>query len=526
MPVFGEPKKSIPAIENDKITDIYFGKKVLTPAFENTPEIVSAKKGDTEKTIKAKFIKTNKLKKEAITGYEPEKPFKIAVGGEKITITYRKKVADTVSYEKINNTKVKQKVWVVAVCNIFTLEGKLCVEIMEHKQTNAELVYDNPVKFLLSDQEKTKLDFDLVKDKTVEPNIFAKEIQLQPKSKEDIKTLIDKFAKRKDKNAFLYIKGTITDTQKVTFSSFLPNQKENIEYLNNDGGRLEISGAPCFCNRDIKLDEMKSIVSSMRQNEGITSKSLFSQENCPLPETDKTYERLVEELNNTMRKFNINTCIRKIHFLAQSYHESSRYGTTLEFASGKGYDPEEHGDAKKMENTIIGDGPRYKGRGIIQLTWRKNHKEYLKYVLGKEPKLLNNQKIDELVDRGATFKEKYIYMADKLDGKGNKVINPKTKKVVKEKKVDLIDVDSASLIASNLHFAFDSAGWYWENLGHVTATNENINLVADKDDVLKVSQCINGKVSRNKLNGLTEREEFTQGLKELFNYDDSCINRK
>jgi hypothetical protein len=238
MPVFGAPTKTVPVIENDKITDIYFAKKVLTPAFENTPEVVVAKKGDTEKTIKARFIKAHKLKKTDITDYTPETAFVKAVGKEKVTITYRKKVADKVSYEKITHTKIKQKVWVVAICDLFSIEGKLSVEIMENKQTNAEAVYDNPIKFLEGDAEKTKLEFDLGKDKTLEPNIYAKEIALQPKSKDDVKKLIDKFAKRKDKNAYLYLKSTVTGTAKVTFLSYMLNEKEVKEFLNTDGGRL------------------------------------------------------------------------------------------------------------------------------------------------------------------------------------------------------------------------------------------------------------------------------------------------
>ncbi|NRS88580.1 putative chitinase [Flavobacterium sp. 7E] len=87
----------------------------------------------------------------------------------------------------------------------------------------------------------------------------------------------------------------------------------------------------------------------------------------------------------------------------------------------------------------------------------------------------------------------------------------------------MIDVDSASLIAKNLHFAFDSAGWYWENLGNVTANNKKINIVADTDDVLKVSQCINGRVKNPY--GLEHRKTFTKSLKDLFDYDKSCINK-
>ena len=55
-------------------------------------------------------------------------------------------------------------------------------------------------------------------------------------------------------------------------------------------------------------------------------------------------------------------------------------------------------------------------------------------------------------------------------------------------------------------------------------TGENINLVADTDDVLRVSQCINGKVKNPY--GLNERKEFTKNLKILFKYDEVCISKK
>lgn len=279
----------------------------------------------------------------------------------------------------------------------------------------------------------------------------------------------------------------------------------------------------CFCNRDFTENDIKTIIQKLRETEKIKTTSLFYDENCPLAESDKTYKKLCDELNSMMKKHNINTCIRKIHFLAQSYHESSRYGTTLEYSSGKKYNPGNHNDAKRMDHTVEGDGPRYKGRGIIQLTWRKTQEKYLSYVLEKEPGLLNNKKIDELLNRKPLYKEKYIYYKDKVDDKGNKILNKKGNPV-KEKIIEMVDVDSASLIASNLHFAFDSAGWYWENLGKTVPTGENINLVADKDDVLKVSQCINGKVKNPY--GLKERKEFTKNLKLFFKYDELCVSKK
>lgn len=427
---FGTPRFKVPVMNDEntsEVTAVYFAKKILTPVYENTEETIVAKKGEDKKKIKARFVTEQKIKKDDLVNYAAETTFEKAKGGEKVTITYKKKVSDSISFKKITKAKIKEKVWVVATCNGTT--GKLAVEINENKLTNTEAVYDNPVKFLIGEEEKTKIEFEIFKDIIVTPNTYAKEITLQPKSKEDVKTLIDKFDKRTDKNAFLYFKAeTIDPTYEIKIF------EENKEFINKDEERFEILGSPCYCNRNITLDEIKSIVLKMRKEEGIKTKSLFSSENCPLDSADKTYERLTEELNNTMKKYHINTCIRKIHFLAQSYHESGRYDTTLEGASGKGYNPGKHSNAKQMENTEDGDGPRYKGRGIIQLTWRKNQKAYFSYVLQKEPELLNNQTIDDLFDRGTLNKEKYIYMADKLDEKGNKIINPITKKTIKEKK--------------------------------------------------------------------------------------------
>jgi putative chitinase len=66
--------------------------------------------------------------------------------------------------------------------------------------------------------------------------------------------------------------------------------------------------------------------------------------------------------------------------LATAYHETARtmqpikeYGGTAYFTrmyDVKGERPEL---ARKMGNTVPGDGPRYCGRGYVQLTWRVNY---------------------------------------------------------------------------------------------------------------------------------------------------------
>jgi putative chitinase len=76
-------------------------------------------------------------------------------------------------------------------------------------------------------------------------------------------------------------------------------------------------------------------------------------------------------LNAILTQYAIDIDIRAAHFLAQVGHESAGFRTTEEFASGSAYE-----GRTDLGNTQTGDGPRYKGRGLIQLTGRANYAEY------------------------------------------------------------------------------------------------------------------------------------------------------
>lgn len=89
--------------------------------------------------------------------------------------------------------------------------------------------------------------------------------------------------------------------------------------------------------------------------------------------------RFVELLNDALRRYEIVECYQKAHFLAQCFHESAGFQTTIEFASGTRYNPGVHPDAIANGNTEPGDGPKYRGRGLIQLTWKNNYRKYSNY---------------------------------------------------------------------------------------------------------------------------------------------------
>lgn len=83
--------------------------------------------------------------------------------------------------------------------------------------------------------------------------------------------------------------------------------------------------------------------------------------------------RIVGEVSgvfaSTLDSYDINTKLRIAHFMAQVTYECAGFRTTQEFASGAAYE-----GRLDLGNTNKGDGKRYKGRGLIQLTGRANYR--------------------------------------------------------------------------------------------------------------------------------------------------------
>ncbi len=127
-----------------------------------------------------------------------------------------------------------------------------------------------------------------------------------------------------------------------------------------------------------------------------------------------------------MQTGDIDTPLRQSHFLAQLAHESGEFRYTEELASGKRYE-----GRKDLGNTEPGDGVRFKGRGLIQVTGRANYTAFGKFV-----------------------------------------------------KQDFTTGDAMGRLATEVAFAVQVAVWFWGTRG--------LNLLADADNVEAITRKING----------------------------------
>lgn len=130
-------------------------------------------------------------------------------------------------------------------------------------------------------------------------------------------------------------------------------------------------------------------------------------------------------LEDACIRFGIDTTLRKAHFLAQVAHESLRGKYMEEIASGRAYE-----GRRDLGNTEPGDGVRFKGRGLIQLTGRDNYRRYSWALYGDERAVLYPDMVAGLPD--------------------------------------------AAL----------AAGWFWQRNG--------LNALADTDDIRAVTRRVNG----------------------------------
>lgn len=192
---------------------------------------------------------------------------------------------------------------------------------------------------------------------------------------------------------------------------------------------------------------------------------------------------LSAKYQSLFNKFNVNTPLRLAHFFGQATHESNlkpieenlrysakrllvvfeKYFTPIT-ANQYAMQPSKIANrvyANRMGNGTesSGDGYKYRGRGLFQLTGKDNYSVLTKW---------------------ANFNG---IAADYVN-------NP-----------DLLLTEADSLIA---------ALWYWNN--------RNLNSYADKDDILSISRIINiGNASTKSIpNGMADRKAQTEKFKLIF----------
>jgi putative chitinase len=149
-----------------------------------------------------------------------------------------------------------------------------------------------------------------------------------------------------------------------------------------------------------------------------------------------------------IRDGGINTPLRLCHFMAQLCHESASFQVTREFASGAAYE-----GRVDLGNTHPGDGPRYRGRGLIQTTGRANYRQATTAI----------RRLDSAAP----------------------------------------DFEADPVKLEEFPWALLAGIIYWQS--------RNINAAADRDDVVKVTKLINGGTR-----GLAERTAFLKKAKTIW----------
>ncbi|WBX78313.1 hypothetical protein PG911_08645 [Tenacibaculum ovolyticum] len=212
---------------------------------------------------------------------------------------------------------------------------------------------------------------------------------------------------------------------------------------------------------------------------------------------EDNYTLFAEYLNKAFTDYDIDTCIRKIHFLAQCYHESSKFHHTYE--------------GKTTVPSNYKGGVDFQGRGIKQITHDYN---YLACYDEQE------RIIHEESSTVAPFIPLFDIYIDKRDNINQSVTAYLAKYGNTHGFPDLFLEtlkDFSKKITENLKDACISAGFFWK---HQDEEVTRLYEAADNDNVQELTNKINGGVT-----GLSQRQKYTDDLKIIFDYENCEKNQ-
>lgn len=253
------------------------------------------------------------------------------------------------------------------------------------------------------------------------------------------------------------------------------------EFLKADGAYFEIKKGNCSCNRDLTDLEFQEILKSLRESEKLEINTVWQPRNAggSNPE-DISLISTVRKFNEVMKKYDISTCIRKVYFIAECYHETDRFYSTKEYDSShtSNYDP-------------------YRGRGIIQLTHKEAYERYAHYK-NDNTIISNYNKIATDID--------LVFDSAGWYWKQGKLLSVGDRWAPTSGAQQTFKLNSRSYPKTNYDTEYThESGSTVRRYGSV-----NLNLVADNDDINTISYLINGGD-----NGLEERKKYLKKLKEI-----------
>nr|WP_278436436.1 peptidoglycan-binding protein [Brucella anthropi] len=139
--------------------------------------------------------------------------------------------------------------------------------------------------------------------------------------------------------------------------------------------------------------------------------------------------------------------LRIVHFLAQLAHESDGFCAMEEYASGAAYE-----GRADLGNTQPGDGKRFKGRSLIQLTGRANYRTFTSWMRERLP--------------------------------------------------DAPDFEAKPELVATWPWAAWAVFYFW--------SSRSLNYLADKDDLIAITKKVNGGT-----NGLSDRAAYLAKAKDI-----------